>query len=47
MYYVLYIDPGSGSMIVQLLIAGVLGVLYFFRSIRVGIVNFFKRVLRK
>ncbi len=29
----LYIDPGTGSMIVQMLIAAFLGIAYFFRSI--------------
>jgi len=28
----LYLDPGSGSMIIQLIIAGVLGALFFFRG---------------
>jgi hypothetical protein len=29
----LYIDPGSGSYLVQLIIAGVLGVVFFFKRI--------------
>jgi hypothetical protein len=29
----LYIDPGSGSMLVQVIIAAVLGIGFFFKSI--------------
>ena len=28
----LYLDPGSGSMIIQLIIAGILGALFLFRG---------------
>ena len=27
-----YIDPGAGSMLIQVIIAGLLGVPYFFRA---------------
>ncbi len=40
-FFFLYIDPGTGSMIVQMLIAAFLGIAYFFRSI----VNFIKSLL--
>jgi hypothetical protein len=30
----LYLDPGSGSLIVQALIAGVVGVVAFFKTIK-------------
>jgi hypothetical protein len=32
MKYFLYLDPGSGSYLVQAIIAGVLGVLFYFKN---------------
>jgi hypothetical protein len=31
--YFLYIDPGSGSYLVQVIVAGALGVAFFFKNI--------------
>lgn len=28
----LYVDPGSGNMLIQMLIAGILGVIFYFRT---------------
>lgn len=39
----LYIDPGSGSYLVQVLVAAALGVAFFFRNIKNAIVAFFTR----
>lgn len=36
----LYIDPGSGSYVVQMLIAGILGSLFFFKNAWVKFKNF-------
>jgi hypothetical protein len=36
-----YIDPGSGSMLIQAIMAAGLGVLMFFKQIKFAIVNFF------
>jgi len=41
--YLLYIDPGSGSFLVQAIIAAVLGVAVFFKNIRMRIKSFFSR----
>jgi hypothetical protein len=30
---ILYIDPGSGSYLVQVIVAGVLGIAFFFKNI--------------
>ncbi len=38
----LYIDPGSGSMIVQALIAGFLGFSLFFKQLKFKVISFFK-----
>lgn len=43
MEHLLYIDPGSGSYLVQVLIAAVLGVGFFFRNLRTYIKSFFSR----
>jgi hypothetical protein len=41
--YLLYIDPGSGSYLVQVIIAAVLGVAVYFKNIRMRIKSFFSR----
>jgi hypothetical protein len=37
----LYIDPGSGSLLLQFIIGVVLGISVFFKSIRYKIASFF------
>ena len=37
----LYIDPSSGSYLVQMLIAGILGSLFFFKNAWLKVKNFF------
>jgi hypothetical protein len=39
----LYVDPGSGSYLVQMIIAAVLGALFYFKSIWWKIKSFFTR----
>ncbi len=39
----LYLDPGAGSMLLQVLLAGILGVLTFFKNIKMFIVTMFKK----
>ena len=43
----LYIDPGSGSYLVQVIIAAALGVTFFFRNIKNYIKAFFSRSPKK
>ncbi len=40
-FTILYIDPGSGSYILQAIIAAVLGGLMFFKNFWLGIKSFF------
>ena len=40
-FYFLYIDPSSGSYLVQIIIAGILSSLFFFKNLWVKIKNFF------
>jgi len=42
--FLLYIDPGSGSYLLQVIIAGVLGVAFFFKNIVFAIKHFFQRI---
>ncbi len=42
-FFYLYIDPGSGSYLVQVIAAAVLGVAMFFKNIRLYIKSFFYR----
>ncbi|MEI2738318.1 MAG: hypothetical protein V9F01_05990 [Chitinophagaceae bacterium] len=45
--YLLYIDPGSGSYLVQVIAAAALGVAFFFRNIRAYIKSIFTRTSKK
>jgi len=37
-----YIDPGTGSLLLQGLIAAFVSVMVFWRNLRMGIMNFFR-----
>jgi hypothetical protein len=39
----LYVDPGSGSYLVQMIIAAILGALFYFKTIWWRIKSFFSR----
>lgn len=41
--FLLYVDPGSGSYLVQMIIAAVLGVMFYFKSIWWKIKSIFTR----
>ena len=41
--FLLYIDPGSGSYLVQVLAAAALGVAFFFKNIKLYILSIFRR----
>jgi hypothetical protein len=43
----LYIDPGSGSYLVQALVAAALGVAFFFKNIVTVVRHWFYRLFRK
>lgn len=45
--FLLYIDPGSGSYLVQAIIAGVLGIAFFFKNIVLAVKHFFYRIFGK
>lgn len=47
MMTLLYLDPGSGSYLVQVIAAAVLGVVFFFRNIKNHIKAFFFRPDKK
>jgi hypothetical protein len=40
-----YIDPGTGSMLVQMTIAGIAGALFYFRQLRMAAADWFRRVV--
>jgi hypothetical protein len=40
-----YIDPGTGSMVVQMAVAGIAGALFYFRQLRLAAVDWFRRVI--
>jgi TRAP-type uncharacterized transport system fused permease subunit len=41
--HLLYIDPGSGSYLVQVIIAAILGALFYFKSLWWKIKSFFTK----
>jgi ATP-dependent Zn protease len=43
----LYIHPGSGSYLIQMIIAGILGVAFFFKNIVFAVKHFFHRIFGK
>jgi len=45
--YLIYIDPGSGSYLVQAIIAAVLGVAFFFKNILTYIRHWWYKLFRK
>jgi hypothetical protein len=45
--FFLYIDPGSGSYLIQAIIAAVLGIVFFFKNIVIAIKHFFYRIFGK
>jgi hypothetical protein len=47
MNYLLYIDPGSSSMIIQMIVAGALGAVFFFKNGWYKIKSFFTREEKK
>lgn len=47
MSYLLYIDPGSGSYLLQAIIAGALGVAFYFKNLKNYIKSFFSRRPKK
>ncbi len=40
-----YIDPGTGSMLVQMGLAAVAGMLFYFRQFRIAVSEWFRRVV--
>ncbi len=42
-FFLLYVDPGSGSYLIQAIIAAVLGALFYFKGIWYRIRRFFSR----
>ena len=45
--FLLYIDPGSGSYLVQAIIAAALGVAFFFKNIVIYIRHWFYKLFKK
>ena len=45
--FLAYIDPGTGSLVFQVLAATAMGVVVAFQSVRLWIVNFFKLIVGK
>jgi hypothetical protein len=45
--YLLYIDPGSGSYLAQVIATAILGITFFFKNIKIYIRSFFTRSSKK
>lgn len=42
-FTILYVDPGSGSYLVQVIIAAILGIIFYFKSGWLWVKSFFSR----
>lgn len=42
----LYLDPGAGSLLIQVLIAGAISLMMFFKNIKLVISNFFNKIFK-
>ena len=47
MMHLVYVDPGSGSYLIQAIVAGITGFLFFFKNIRMYVRDKFNRIFRK
>jgi hypothetical protein len=45
--FLLYIDPGAGSYLVQVVVAAAVGVAMFFKTIKMYVRTFFSRFRKK
>ena len=45
--FLLYIDPGAGSYLVQVVVAAAVGVAMFFKTIKMYVRTFFRRFRKK
>ena len=45
--FLLYLDPGSGSYLVQVLIGALLGIIMFFKNIKLFLLSLFRRTPKK
>lgn len=45
--HLLYIDPGTGSYLIQAIVAGVLGIAFFFKNIMLFVRHFFDKIFRR
>lgn len=45
-HFLLYIDPGSGSYLIQAIIAGALGVAFFFKNIVTYVKHLFYKIFK-
>jgi hypothetical protein len=46
-HILLYIDPGSGSYLVQVIAAAVLSIVFFFKNLKLYIKHLFSRIFGK
>lgn len=46
-HLLIYIDPGSGSYLIQAIVAGVTTVFFFFKNVRLYFRDLFHRIFRK
>jgi hypothetical protein len=41
-----YIDPGAGSLVIQLIIAGAVSALMFLKNIKLIVCNFYNKIFK-
>lgn len=46
-FILVYLDPGTGSLIIQLIIAAVTGTFFFVKKLRLYFIDLFNQIFRK
>jgi hypothetical protein len=46
-FTLLYLDPGTGSLLIQFLVAAVFGVIIFFKQLKIRIKHLVNRILKR
>jgi hypothetical protein len=43
----LYLDPGTGTVIIQIIIAGLASLVVYFKQLRIFLFDFIRRIFKK
>ena len=43
----LYLDPGTGTVIIQIIVAGLASLIVYFKQLRIVMTNIYRRIFKK